>query len=116
MGKLERPRYKSSSGDEIVYAKGEWKVIQNGKTTKILESKRFCLEKTLAELNLDFKCLDSSKIHTLSTSDGTDDGKFIDHGELIFKQMFKTIRFGKLKTGQKCMIRFKMGSTSVAWT
>ena len=74
MEKLERPRYKSLSGDEIVYAKGEWKVIQNGKITKILESKRFCLEKTLTEFNIDLKCVDSSKTHTFSTSDGTDDG------------------------------------------
>ena len=73
MEKLERPRYKSSSG-EIVYAKGEWKVIQKGKITKILESKRFCLEKTLTEFNLDFKCVKSSRIHTFRTSDGTDDG------------------------------------------
>ena len=76
MQKLERPRYKSLSGDEIVYAKGEWKVIQNGKITKILQSTRFSLEKTLAELNLDFKCVDSSRIGTFSTSDGTDDGNF----------------------------------------
>ena len=73
--KLERPRYKSVSGDEIVYAKGEWKVIENGKISKVLESKRFCLEKTLAEFNLDFKCVDGSETHSFSTSDGTDDGK-----------------------------------------
>lgn len=89
MEKLERPRYKSLSGDEIVYAKGKWKVIQNGKISKILESKRFCLEKTLAELNLDFKCLDSSRIQTLSTSDGTDDGIFFfENVKLIIKRMF----------------------------
>ena len=73
--KLERPRYKSSSGEEIVYAKGEWKVIENGKISKVLESKRFHLEKTLAEFNLDFKCVDDSETHSFSSSDGTDDGE-----------------------------------------
>ena len=77
LDKLERPKYKSSSGDEIVYSNGEWKIIHNGKISKVLGSKRFCLENTLTEFNLDFKCLANSDVDTLSTSDGTDDGEFV---------------------------------------
>ena len=77
LDRLERPKYRSSSGDEIVYSNGEWKIIQSGKISKVLGSKRFCLENTLTEFNLDFKCLGDSDVDTLNTSDGTDDGEFV---------------------------------------